>query len=84
MGHLEHRVKESFTGPVPEPYRRYIDVGFRASSLSESVLLDFVHFVQDFLDQMHPQYIPCLSRIRGHPSQHQTWQVHYINFLQTY
>ena len=36
MGHLEYRIMESFTGPVPELYKRYIDDGFGASSRSES------------------------------------------------
>ena len=48
MGHLEYRIMESFTGPVPELYKRYIDDGFGASSRSESVLLDFIYFVQNF------------------------------------
>ena len=45
MGHLEHLILESFTGPVPELYKRYIDGGCGASSMYESVLLDFIHFV---------------------------------------
>ena len=48
MGHLEHSILESFTGPVPELYKRYIDDGFGASPGSESVLLDFIQFVQNF------------------------------------
>ena len=31
MGHLEYRTMDSFTGPVPELYKRYIDGGFGAS-----------------------------------------------------
>ena len=48
MGHLEYRIMESFTSLVPELYKRYIDNGFGASSWSESVLLDFIYFVQNF------------------------------------
>ena len=48
MGHLEYRTMEYFTGPVPELYKRYVDDGFGASSRSESVLLDFIYFVQNF------------------------------------
>ena len=48
MGHLEYRTMESFTGPVPELYKRYIDDGFGASSRSASVLLDLIYFVQNF------------------------------------
>ena len=40
MGHLEYRIMDSFTGPVPELYKRYIDDGFGASPRSESALLD--------------------------------------------
>ena len=36
MGHLEYRIMESFTGALPEVYKRYIDDGFGASSRSES------------------------------------------------
>ena len=46
--HLEYRIMESFTGPVPELYKRYIDDGFGASPRSESALLDFIYFVQNF------------------------------------
>ena len=48
MGNLEYRIMESFTSLVPELYKRYIDNGFGASSWSESVLLDFIYFVQNF------------------------------------
>ena len=49
MGHLEHLKQQSFTGLVPELYKRYIGDGIGACSHSESVLLDFIHFVQNFL-----------------------------------
>ena len=48
MGHLEHLVQQSFTGPMPELYKRFIDDGIGAGSHSESVLLDFIHCVQNF------------------------------------
>ena len=48
MGHLEHLIIHSFKGPVPELYRRYIDDGFGATSLSESLLLNFIQYVQNF------------------------------------
>ena len=48
MGHLEYRIMESFTSPVPELYKRYIDDGFGASSRPESVVLDFIYFVKNF------------------------------------
>ena len=48
MGHLEHLIQQSFTGPWPELYKKYIDDGMGACSYSESVLLDFTHVVQNF------------------------------------
>ena len=48
MDHLEYCVIEFFTGPVPELYKTYIDDSFGVSSESESVLLDFIYFVQNF------------------------------------
>ena len=48
MGHLEHLILESFTGPVPELYKRYIDDRCGASLMCESVLQDFIHCVQNF------------------------------------
>ena len=48
MDHLEYRIMESFTGRVPELYKRYIDDGFGASSRPESVVLDFIYFVKNF------------------------------------
>ena len=38
MGHHERLILESFTGPVPELYKRHVDDGCGASSMCESVL----------------------------------------------
>ncbi|XP_070194281.1 uncharacterized protein [Littorina saxatilis] len=48
MGHLEHLILQSYSGPVPELYKRFIDDGLGATSLSEPLLLDFIHFIQAF------------------------------------
>ena len=48
MGHLDHLIQQSFTCPMPELYKRLIDDGIGACSHSESVLLDFIRFVQNF------------------------------------
>ena len=48
MGHLEHQILTSYTGPTPELYKRYIDDGVGATSLSQAALLEFITFVQNF------------------------------------
>ena len=45
MGHLEHTLLQRYKKPVPEIYKRYIDDGTGAASLS---YLDFINFVQNF------------------------------------
>ena len=47
MGHLEHTPLQQYKKPVPEIYKRYIDVGIGATSLSYNQLLDFIIFVQN-------------------------------------
>ena len=48
MGHLEHTLLQQYKKPVPEIYKRYIDDGIGATSLSYNQLLDFINFVQNF------------------------------------
>ena len=48
MGHLEHTLLQQYKKPVPEIYKRYIDDGIGAASLSYNQLLDFINFVQNF------------------------------------
>ena len=48
MGHLEHTLLQRYKKPVPEIYKRYIDDGIGATSLSYNQLLDFINFVQNF------------------------------------
>ena len=48
MGHLEHTLLQQYKEPVPEIYKRYIDDGIGATSLSYNQLLDFINFVQNF------------------------------------
>ena len=48
MGHLEHTLLQQYKKPMPEIYKRYIDDGIGATSLSYDQLLDFINFVQNF------------------------------------
>ena len=48
MGHLEHTPLQQYKKLVPEIYKRYIDGGIGATSLSYNQLLDFINFVQNF------------------------------------
>ena len=48
MGHLKHTLLQQYKKPVPEIYKRYIDDGTGATSLSYNQLLDFINFVQNF------------------------------------
>lgn len=48
MGFLEHGIQSTYPGPHPELYRRYIDDGIGATSLSEHQLRDYISFVNDF------------------------------------
>ena len=43
MGHLEHKLLQQYKKPVPEIYKRYIDDGIGANSLSYNLLLDFIN-----------------------------------------
>ena len=47
-GHLEHTLLQQYKKPMPEIYKRYIDDGIGATSLSYNQLLDFINFVQNF------------------------------------
>ena len=48
VGHLEQTLLQQYKKPVPEIYKRYIDDGIGATSLSYYQLLDFINFVQNF------------------------------------
>lgn len=48
MGYFEHQLMQSYTKPIPEIYKRYIDDGVGATSLNYNQLLDFIKFVQNF------------------------------------
>ena len=48
MGHIEHQILASYTGPTPELYKRYIDDCMGATSLPQAALLEFFDFVQNF------------------------------------
>ena len=48
MGHLEHTLLQQYKKAVPEIYKRYIDDGIWATSLSYDQLLDFINFAQNF------------------------------------
>ena len=48
MGHLQHTLLQQCQKPVPEIYKRYIDDGIGATSLSYNQLLDLINFVQNF------------------------------------
>ena len=48
MGFLEDQILRAYTGPTPELYKRYIDDGLGATSLPESDLLNFIHYMQSF------------------------------------
>ena len=48
MGHLEHTLLQQHKKLVPEIYKRYIDDGIGAASLSYNQLLDFFNLMQNF------------------------------------
>ena len=48
MGHFEHQILTSYSGPTPELYKRYIDDGMGATSLPPATLTDFFQFIQNF------------------------------------
>ena len=48
MGHLEHQILTSYSGPTPELYKRYIDDGMGATTMPQATLLEFFDFIQSF------------------------------------
>ena len=48
MGYIEHQIITTYDGPTPEYFGRYIDDCLVISSLSESQLLKFVEFANNF------------------------------------
>ena len=50
MGHLEEQMRNTYTGPFPEFYGRFIDDCLALSSLTEAQLIDFVSFA----NSLHP------------------------------
>ena len=67
MGHLEQKLLQHYSKPVPEMYKKYIDNGIGATSMSHSQLLDFIEFVQNFHPpvkltyEIFEQSVACLN-----------------------
>ena len=62
MGHFEHLVAESYSGPIPEFYRRYIDDGLGITKLSMAQLNNFFDFIQNFRPSI--KFTSCISESR--------------------
>ena len=50
IGHLKEEMRNTYTGPFPEFYGRFIDDCLALSSLTEAQLIDFVSFA----NSLHP------------------------------
>ncbi|MCG8429719.1 MAG: hypothetical protein MJA29_00895, partial [Candidatus Omnitrophica bacterium] len=64
IGYLEHHnnILGSHDGPVPELYRRYIDDGLGATSLSEQELLKFISYCSiQFTHKISPSSVEFLD-----------------------
>ena len=48
MGHLEEEALRSYNKPTPELFKRYIDDGLGATSLTHSELTDFISYIDNF------------------------------------
>ncbi|KAI8790288.1 hypothetical protein BgiBS90_008212 [Biomphalaria glabrata] len=62
MGFLELNICSSYTGPVPEFYRRYIDEGLSKTSLTEDELIKFIELTNNFNPAI--RFTQTISRTR--------------------
>ena len=60
MGLLEHTLLKQYKKPAPEIYKRYIDDGIGATSLSYNQLLDFIYPVYSMCVLIYIPVILCV------------------------
>uniref|UniRef100_A0A2C9KLM1 Reverse transcriptase domain-containing protein n=1 Tax=Biomphalaria glabrata TaxID=6526 RepID=A0A2C9KLM1_BIOGL len=63
MGFLELNICSSYTGPMPEFYRRYIDDGLCITSLTENELIKFIEFTNNFNPAIRFTYTISRTRV---------------------
>ncbi|KAI8781018.1 E3 ubiquitin-protein ligase XIAP X8 [Biomphalaria glabrata] len=63
MGFLELNICSSYTGPMPEFYRRYIDDGLGITSLTENELIKFIEFTNNFNPAIRFTYTISRTRV---------------------